>query len=122
LTAGGGFTPKALSKTNQTLIAVKTEGSVKMVDGSHPPAVREIFIEADKATEIHTKGIPTCTSGQLQATDTNAAPAACKSALIGALRCAGRYQAAEIRMRAGVALRFERRPAISEEPDFEQQS
>jgi hypothetical protein len=83
LTAGGGFTPKALSKTKQTPIGVKTEGSVAMANGSHPPAVREIYIEADKAAEIHVKGIPTCTSGQLQATDTNAALKACKSALIG---------------------------------------
>ena len=83
LTAGGGFSPKALSKTKQTPIAVKTEGSVAMANGAHPPAARELFIEADKAVEIHVKGIPTCTAGQLQATDTATALKNCKSALIG---------------------------------------
>jgi hypothetical protein len=83
LTANGGFTPKALSKTKQTPIALTAEGSVKEADGSHPPAVREVIIEGDKNAEVHTKGIPTCTSGKLQATTTSAALASCKSALIG---------------------------------------
>ncbi len=83
LTANGGFTPKALSKTKQTPIELSAEGLVKESDGSHPPAAREIIIEGDKNAEIHVKGIPTCSSGQLQATDTAAALKACKSALIG---------------------------------------
>jgi hypothetical protein len=83
LTANGGFTPKALSKTKQTPIALTASGEVKEADGSHPPAARELIIEGDKNAEIHVKGIPTCTSGQLQATDTAAAMKACRSALIG---------------------------------------
>jgi hypothetical protein len=83
LTANGGFSPTTLSKTQQTPIAVRASGSVRMRDGGHPPAVREIIVEADKNGEAHTKGIPTCSSGQLQATDTEAALNACKSALIG---------------------------------------
>ncbi len=83
LTANGGFTPKALSKTKQTPIQLVAEGSVKESDGSHPPAAREIIIEGDKNAEVHVKGIPTCSSGQLQATDTAAAEKACKSAIIG---------------------------------------
>src|SRR3954447_22388375 len=83
LTANGGFSPKALSKTKQTPIELSAEGSVKEADGSHPPAARELIIEGDKNAEVHTKGIPTCKSGQLQATDTTAALKACKSALIG---------------------------------------
>ncbi len=83
LTANGGFTPKALSKTKQTPIALRAAGEVKEADGSHPPAIREVILEADKAGEVHLKGIPTCKSGQLQATDTAAAMKACKKALIG---------------------------------------
>src|ERR1700761_2069143 len=83
LTANGGFAPKALSKTKSTPISLKAAGEVKMADGSHPPAVREVILEADKAGEVHTKGIPTCKSGQLQATETAAALKACKSSLIG---------------------------------------
>jgi hypothetical protein len=83
LTANGGFTPKALSKTKQTPIELTAEGSVKEADGSHPPAARELIIEGDKNAEVHVKGIPTCKSGQLQATDTEAAEKACKGAIIG---------------------------------------
>jgi hypothetical protein len=83
LTAGGGFSPKALSKTKQTPISFQAEGEVKEANGSHPPAIREVLIESDKAGEVHTKGIPTCSAGQLQATDTTTAMKNCKSALIG---------------------------------------
>jgi hypothetical protein len=83
VTANGGFTPSALSKTKQTPIELKASGEVKEADGSHPPAARELIIEGDKNAEVHVKGIPTCTSGQLQATDTAAAMKACGPALIG---------------------------------------
>jgi hypothetical protein len=83
LTANGGFAPSAISATKQTPIELKASGEVKEADGSHPPAAREIIIEGDKNAEVHTKGIPTCKSGQLQATTTTAALAACRSALIG---------------------------------------
>jgi hypothetical protein len=97
LTAGGGFTPKALSKTKQTPIGLETEGEIKEADGSHPPAVREIILEGDKNAEVHVKGIPTCSSSQLQATDTGAALKACKSALIGEGQTTAQVQFAEQR-------------------------
>jgi hypothetical protein len=83
VTADGGFTPTTISKTKQTPIALEASGEVKEADGSHPPAARELIIEGDKNAEIHVKGIPTCKSGQIQATDTTAAEKACKSAIIG---------------------------------------
>ncbi len=83
LVADGGFTPKVLSRTKQTPIGIHSSGEVRMVDGGHPPAIREIIIEADKNGEAHTKGIPICKSGQLQATDTKSALKACGDALIG---------------------------------------
>jgi hypothetical protein len=83
LTADGGFSPKVLSRTKQTPIAIHASGEVQMRDGSHPPAIREIVIEADKAGEQHTQGIPVCKSSQLQATSTAAALKTCKSSLIG---------------------------------------
>jgi hypothetical protein len=83
VTADFGFRPKVASRTKQTPIAITTSGEVQMADGGHPPAARELFIEADKNGEVHVKGIPTCSSGQLQATDTKAALKACRPALIG---------------------------------------
>jgi len=83
VTANGGFSPTAISKTKQTPIELKASGEVNEADNSHPPAVRELIIEGDKNAEVHVKGIPTCKSGQIQATDTAAAEKACKSAIIG---------------------------------------
>jgi hypothetical protein len=83
LTTNGGFSPTALSKTKQTPISLKASGEVEEKDGSHPPAIREVILEADKAGEVHTKGIPTCKSGQILATETSAALKTCGSALIG---------------------------------------
>jgi hypothetical protein len=83
VTADGGFKPTAISKTKQTPIELEASGGVKEADNSHPPAVRELLIEGDKNAEIHVKGIPTCKSGEIQATDTSAALKACGSALIG---------------------------------------
>jgi hypothetical protein len=95
LTTNGGFSPKALSKTKQTPISLKASGEVKEKDGSHPPAVREVIIEADKAGEVHLKGIPACKSGQIQATETTAALKACKSSLIGEGEATAQAQFAE---------------------------
>jgi hypothetical protein len=54
-----------------------------MANGEHPPAVREVILEADKAGGVHTKGIPTCKMSKLLATETAAAKKACGEALIG---------------------------------------
>jgi hypothetical protein len=81
--AGGSFSPKALSKTKQTPIALTAEGKISTTDGSHPPALKEALVETDKNGAIQVKGFPTCKSGQLQSQDTSHAEAICKSAIIG---------------------------------------
>ncbi len=83
LTSSVSFSPKVGPKNQQTPLEITNEGSVKEIDGSRPPAARELILEVDKNGEIHTKGIPTCRSGQLQATTTAAALKACRPALIG---------------------------------------
>jgi hypothetical protein len=83
VTADGHFTPKALSKKNLEPISLFVSGKVATADGTHPPAAKEIIIEADKNGVVNAKGIPTCSSGQLQSRDTKAAEAACGPAIIG---------------------------------------
>lgn len=58
-TANGGFSPKALSKTTLTPIAFTGEGKIATLDGSHPPPLKEVLIEADKNSAVTTKGYPT---------------------------------------------------------------
>src|SRR5882724_1203995 len=83
LTFNGGFSPKAISKTKLTPITFKASGDIKTVDGTHPPAMKEVVLETDKNGAINVKGLPACTSGKLQAQDTKQAEAICKSAIIG---------------------------------------
>ncbi len=82
-TANGGFTPKGLSKTKPTPIALTAEGAISTLNGEHPPALQEVLLETDKNGSVNVKGFPTCRLGQLQSTDTAAAEKACGTALIG---------------------------------------
>jgi hypothetical protein len=81
--AGGGFSPKKLSKTKQTPIALTAEGKITTTDGSHPPALKEAIIETDKNGAINVQGYPVCKKSKLQSQDTPHAEAACRPALIG---------------------------------------
>jgi hypothetical protein len=77
-----GVSPKALSKSKYTPIAFTAAGSVRTLDGTQPPPIKEVILDA-KNSAVNVKGYPTCSSGQLQARDTKAVEAACKPALIG---------------------------------------
>ena len=83
ITANGGLSPKALSKTKLTPVTFKASGTVATKDGTHPPAVKEVIVEGDKNVAVTTVGYPKCTSGKLQAQDTAHAEKLCKTAIIG---------------------------------------
>jgi hypothetical protein len=83
LTLNGGFTPKALPKNKPAPITLNVSGKIETVDGTHAPALKEVVVETDKNGSIDVKGLPTCTSGKLQAQDTSHAEAICKKAIIG---------------------------------------
>lgn len=84
LTLNGGFTPKALPKSGKPApITLNVSGKIETTDGKHPPALKEVVVETDKNGSIDVKGLPTCTSGKLQAQDTKHAEAICKKAIIG---------------------------------------
>jgi hypothetical protein len=59
-TFNADFSPKVLSKTVPTPIALKLSGQVKTVDGTHPPALREFILDADKSGAIDVRGLPVC--------------------------------------------------------------
>jgi hypothetical protein len=83
VTADGGLTPKAISKTKLTPVAFNASGSIETKDKTHPPAVKEVLIEGDKNVAVNTKGLSSCSSGQLQSRTTAAAKAACTGSLVG---------------------------------------
>jgi hypothetical protein len=83
ITFNGGVTPKQLPKSELAPIAFNVSGKIETVDGSHPPALKELVIEADKNSAINAKGLPVCTAGKLQAQDTKHAELACPDAIVG---------------------------------------
>ncbi len=84
ITLNGGFTPTALPKKGKPApIALNINGEIAAVDGTHPPALKEVVVETDKHGSINVKGLPVCTSGKLQAQDTAHAEQICKKAIIG---------------------------------------
>jgi hypothetical protein len=77
-----GVTPKALSKSKYTPVAFTAAGSVRTTDGTQPPPLKEVLLDAKNAA-VDVKGYPTCTSGALQARDTAAVKKACPDSIIG---------------------------------------
>jgi hypothetical protein len=84
LSVNDGFIPKALSKSEPTPVSFLASGEIKELDGSHPPALRELTMEFEKTIGFHVDGIPACPRRLLgETTETAAARKACRSALIG---------------------------------------
>jgi hypothetical protein len=79
----GGITPTKLPKSTPAPISLKLSGSLATADGTHVPALKELFLEFDKHGHIFTKGLPTCTTSQLQSTLTAQAKKVCGDALVG---------------------------------------
>ncbi|MDX6600885.1 MAG: hypothetical protein QOF13_87 [Solirubrobacterales bacterium] len=84
LTLNGSFSPKKLPKSGKAApITLNVSGKIETTDGTHAPALKEVVVETDKNGSIDVKGLPTCTSGKLQAQDTSHAEAICRKAIIG---------------------------------------
>lgn len=79
----GGYSPTALPKNKFTPITFFLWSKIKTVDGKHPPAIKEFKLEGDKNAQVNVKGVPTCTSGKLQAQTSAAARKVCGPAIVG---------------------------------------
>jgi hypothetical protein len=82
-TIDGGVTPKALPKSEMAPIALNVQGKIATADGTHPPALKEVIVDTDKNGTIDARGVPTCTTGKLEAQTTANAEKACKPAIVG---------------------------------------
>jgi hypothetical protein len=83
LELNGGVTPKALPRREFAPMGFHASGSLRTVDGTHPPAVKEAVFDSDKDVVFSVEGLPTCRIDQLQARDTRHAEAACGTAIVG---------------------------------------
>ena len=79
----GGFSPRALPRTTPAPITVRVEGRISTTDGSHPPPLRRLQIELNRAGTISDEGLPACTAALLQATSSATALERCRPALVG---------------------------------------
>jgi len=79
----GGVSPQALPKDRLAPVTIHGSGSLRMIDGSHPPALREAIIDADKDLVVDVKGLPTCGVGELRAVTTRRAESVCGDAIVG---------------------------------------
>ena len=79
----GGFSPKVLSKKKSTPITFNAAAKFGTLDGTHPPALKEVLIEGDKHGSIDVKGLPTCKPGELQSRPSSEARRVCGPALVG---------------------------------------
>jgi hypothetical protein len=77
------ISPTKLPKRKQAPIKGAISASIATVDGSHPPAVREVVVDLDKNFHVNAKGLPVCKAGQLEARDSKAARRVCGRATVG---------------------------------------
>jgi hypothetical protein len=75
--------PHSLPRERPAPVSVKIGGWIRTGDGSRPPALRELTVAVNKAGRISDVGLPICAAAKLQQTTTEAALAACRSALVG---------------------------------------
>lgn len=83
ITFDGGFAPKSLPRDQPAPITVRVDGEISTTDGSHPPPLKRLQIELNRAGTISSLGLPTCSQTLLQSTSTEAALARCRPALVG---------------------------------------
>jgi hypothetical protein len=97
-------TPKKLSRVEATPIALDIDGRIGTVDGSRPPAVREIVLDLDRHIAIHARGLPVCQGGQRDVRFPDL-KSRCKNAIVG-------------RGRVGFQIQFPEQPSIPTESEL----
>jgi hypothetical protein len=83
----GGIAPTALPRQAKAPISVRVEGTVRVLSGERPPALRQISIAINRGGTLDTRGLPTCRRAQIEPATSQQALEACRPALVGE----GRY-------------------------------
>jgi hypothetical protein len=83
LTLNGGFSPKRLSRTVPTPIALHVVAQVESAGGAPPPALSALIFETDRNGAIDVKGLPAC-NPRIQYQVVNPSAEVCRGAMIGA--------------------------------------
>ncbi len=83
VTVEGGFTPHRLPRNDPAAITLSARSTITTADGTHLPALDHLYLEFDKHTGVYTKGLPVCTTVQLENTITAQAKRTCRKAIVG---------------------------------------
>jgi hypothetical protein len=84
LADNGWISPSKLPRHEQVSISAHINGEIGTVDGSHPPAVKNLSIDIDKTIQVNARGLPVCKEAQLVARSTAEVKKACPDAIVGA--------------------------------------
>lgn len=85
----GGIAPTALPRTVRAPISVKVGGTVRVLSGERPPALRHISIAINRGGVIDTRGLAICRRSQIEPATSQQALEACRPALVGEGRYVG---------------------------------
>jgi len=85
----GGIAPRALPRQAKVPISVEVNGTVRVLSGERPPALRSIAIAINRGGTLDTRGLATCQRSQLEPATSQQALGACRSALVGEGRYVG---------------------------------
>ncbi len=82
VTFDGGFSPRALPRKAASPVTAALDGTFATLDGSPPPALAELAVEADRNLSLDAKGIPSCPVLQLRQS-TPRLESSCSGAVLG---------------------------------------
>jgi hypothetical protein len=85
----GGIAPTALPREAKAPISVRVDGTVRVLSGERPPALRHISIAINRGGILDTRGLPTCRRSELEPATSQQALEACRAALVGEGRYVG---------------------------------
>src|SRR3954451_3288764 len=85
----GGIAPTALPRQARAPISVRVDGTVRVLSGERPPALRQISIAINRGGILDTQGLPTCRRSELEPATSQQALEACRPALVGEGRYVG---------------------------------
>jgi hypothetical protein len=79
----GEIEPHVLPRDKAVPVRMHVEGDVETLGGGQPPPLRRLTVAVNRQGKLFTRGLPNCTSEQLQGTSTVGALEACRPALVG---------------------------------------
>jgi hypothetical protein len=85
----GGIAPTSLPRTERAPIGVRVDGTVRVLSGERPPALRHISIAINRGGVLDTRGLPTCRRSQIEPATSQQALETCGPALVGEGRYVG---------------------------------